>query len=48
MIITIFHRLTHFQEENLEKSKAFNCSLIIYEKWLVDIPKIFDLISIFG
>lgn len=47
LIFMIIGRIALSMEES-ELSKEFNCTKIIYDNWLLDIPKIMDLVAIYG
>ena len=48
MVLTIYYRITHAMDENAAKYEAFKIPQIIYDEWIIDIPKLIDFINIYG
>ncbi|EAR84186.1 hypothetical protein TTHERM_00721170 (macronuclear) [Tetrahymena thermophila SB210] len=48
LVLAIIYRIVSCEEENLQKATEFGCSKIILDEWLIDIPKMIDLIAIYG
>ena len=47
LIFMLICRITLFMEES-DLGKEFDCDKIIYDNWLLDVPKIMDFIAIYG
>ncbi|KAL4460610.1 hypothetical protein ABPG72_016682 [Tetrahymena utriculariae] len=48
LVLVIIYRIVSCEEENLQKATEFGCSKIILDEWLIDIPKMIDLIAVYG
>lgn len=48
IVLTIFFRIVSCQDENYEKSNEFETHKIILDEWLIDLPKMLDITSIYG
>lgn len=48
MVLVIYYRIVNSELEDWEKAEKFETQNIMYDEWIIDIPKIIDLISIYG
>ena len=47
-MFALIHRICFHESENQVLSKSFNCHKTIYDLWLLDCQKFFDIIQIYG
>lgn len=49
LVLIIYYRMTHCEDENENLAKKYECfKKILYEEWLIDIPKMLDICAIYG
>jgi hypothetical protein len=48
VVLTIYFRIVHSDQENLELWKKYKLDKEIYDEWIFDMPKLFNFIDIYG
>lgn len=48
VVLTVYYRIVHSDQENPELWKKYKLDEEIYEQWIFDIPKLFDFLDVYG
>ena len=46
--LTVYYRILNFEAENAELSRIYNLKESIVSKYIFDLPKLFELIEVYG